>query len=418
MSSKKKSVKKTVLDKYDAKSGQPWTEKEMAMLYELRVGQGRPFRTISTTLNRTRKACETKFHNTRWELKSFYNKDKCRLRENMKRALVEKVANNYDNRLETASLATEILADRLEETVKAIPNVKKRVYTQSRAAARAKAKQKHCPEDVVLIISDMHIGHHHTLEETGGVSEYNFDIFKKRVQFIQKATTDIVELHSKLYDLPNLHLFCPGDVVAGMNAAGAWSSTYINMPILDQAVAGAEALADMITYWLGMFDDIYFYGVMGNHGRGAPKGTEKEYVNWDYLCYKFLESRFKDNPRVHFVVPKTWWIFTEIRNHKFLMLHGDDIRGSSKAKAFEACTERMSSIIKKIPDYTIAGHFHSAAEFSTNFGRILLNGSFVGSDIYSLKALVRATRPEQKLFGIHDKMGITWTYNLDLSIAR
>ena len=123
----KKSVKKTVVDKYDLRSGSPWTDEEEAMLYELRVSQGRPFRTISPILGRTQKSCELKFNRTRWETKKFYNKEKCRVRENMKRAFSEKIANNYDNRLESASIATEILADRLEESVKALPNVKKRI---------------------------------------------------------------------------------------------------------------------------------------------------------------------------------------------------------------------------------------------------------------------------------------------------
>ena len=100
---------------------------------------------------------------------------------------------------------------------------------------------------------------------------------------------------------------------------------------------------------------------------------------------------------------------------KFLLFHGDNVRN---VKALESASERMASITGSIPDYTIAGHFHTATDFSTNFGRVILNGSFVGGDIYSLKDLVRASRPVQKMFGIHDKRGITWTYDLDLSIAR
>jgi len=775
-----------VPNKFASRTNENWTEGEEALLYELRSWQGLPFRTIGQRLNRSPESCEKKYRRTQWTQKTFYNDAKCRLKEGYKAALAEQIAETNNKNIDNSALATEMLVDRIEEVVKALPVAQKKVYVPTRGKP-----QQHCPEDVGLILSDTHIGHHHTLEETGGLSEYSFEIFKKRAEFMKTATADIVSLHSQLYKLPNLHIFCPGDIVAGMNNVGNWSPTYINMTILDQSFEGMEAISDMIYYWLGLFDKVYFYGVGGNHGKcndkntkiltpdgykrydeikvgdlvgtinketrkfefqpvqkvhiipkepsmlrmktnnldirhtldhdvllvkrkssniqekcgqrslttirardltrgtesvytipicanhgksvssiekkmgeikakalklfgkdvfcdllkllgiimadgcyppnpnhvkitiyqskedkvdeirellkllGAPfaessrtrkppvilgtqvqstklcfefilpsngytkflldilpikssipswmyalneievkalldgivlgdgvvredrkreddytrhggidtvwgektfleqlsgllishgiscainrhkrkiakilkdgseqesyylqvrktnhyhfhshqiteepyndlawcvtvdngtiavmsesgdayftgncaaKGVEKEYVNWDYLTYKFIEARFKDNPKVHFVVPKTWWIFTEIRNHKFLIIHGDDIRGG--LKAVEESTEKIASIIKDIPDYTIAGHFHSASDYSTNFGRVLLNGSWMGGDIFSMKSLRKANRPEQKIFGIHDKRGITWSYNLDLSIAR
>ena len=763
--SKKQSttVQKKVINQYESRTGEDWKPEEEALLFELKAIQGLPYSIISLELKRTSESCKSKWRRTTWETKPFYDNTRVRIKQNMKVALAQRISDANDRRISVRHMATEILADRIEDAVVALPNVKKEVYKFSKKSAQ----QKHLPEDVGLVLSDAHIGHHHSLSETGGISEYNFEIFKKRVEFLKTAITDIVELHSQLYSLPNLHIFCPGDIVAGMNAAGNWSSTYINMPIVDQAVAGTDAISDMIYYWLGLFENINFYGVYGNHGRCnseqtraltpcgykyytelnegdligtlntstgtfeflpiqkihvfnsdntlvniktnvcdikctedhdvlvrsrgkqkkfrkvkagdllqskstsysipiscksgkqdfnhsdfnisddmlkligyvmtdgrysvvglgvtiyqsktrnikniinmlnrlnieysesvrkrdvkeifgkeikkcrdehgfylkpynanvrdlrmllpekniipswmynlsdkqmmillesivdgdgsrrkpvtgkdgykrsggldvvwgekgfleslagllishdiscsinkhkrsvdmvrkdgskqisyylqirknknyrfakkdvikqpykgktwcvtvkngtiavlgeygdlyftgncASKGVEKEYVNWDYVCYKFLKERFSDNSRVNFVVPDAWWLMETIRNHKFLLLHGDNARN---IKSLEAVSERMASITGCIPNYTIAGHFHTATDFSTNFGRVILNGSFVGGDIYSLKELVRSSRPVQKMFGIHDKRGITWTYDLDLSIAR
>jgi len=271
---------------------------------------------------------------------------------------------------------------------------------------------------VGLIMSDAHVGHHHTFEETGGISEYNTDVFKKRINNLMYAVKDIKELHSRLYNLPTLHIFALGDMVAGMNHVGAWSPTYINLPIYDQVIMGVDAIAGAINYWLGLFGEIKFYGVVGNHGRAAPVGSEKEYVNWDLICYKFLEARFKDNQRVTFNNTLTWWIMERIRNHNFLMVHGDTIRGSNPLRKLVDLEEKMTGILKEMPDYTLAAHFHNPAEMTTNHGRVIINGSFIGSDIYSLKDLKRSSPPEQKVFGIHDKRGITWTYNLNLNIDR
>ncbi len=390
----------------------PWTNEEEALLYEMRWN-GITYPIIAMKLGRSVYSCKNKYRGTRWEEKSFFDAAKGRLKENIKRTLVDKITEAKEQKISSTLLQSEILADRLESSIKALPNVPRPVYHRSSVSA----KQKHSPEDVGLILSDMHIGSHYTLEETGGLSEYNFDIFKKRIKFLTTATTDIVELHSRLYDLPNLHIFCPGDIVAGGNGVGAWSSTYINMPIWDQVIEGVDAIASMIYYWLTLFDNVYFYGVYGNHGRCQDKGQEKEYVNWDYICYKFLESRFKENPRVHFVVPKSWFVFTEIRNHKFMMVHGDDIKGGG-IKGLLIYSDKMIGVMKKIPDYIIAGHFHSAAEITTSYGRLILNGSFTGGDMYALKNLQKSSNPEQKIFGIHDRRGITWSYNLNLLLAR
>jgi len=47
-------------------------------------------------------------------------------------------------------------------------------------------------------------------------------------------------------------------------------------------------------------------------------------------------------------------------------------------------------------------------------GEILLNGSVIGSNEYSLGALTLASKPYQLFFGVHKNKGITFRYNLKL----
>jgi len=393
-------------------SGIPWTDAEEILLYFMRQ-DGIPYRIISSELHRSVNSCEKKYRNTVWSSKSYYDPVKRTIKEGFKKAYLERITRLRDKRLSDFKLKSDIVGDRIASAVEALPRVPK-----PRKSRRKKHKKDHI-EDVGLIFSDCHIGQEFTLEETGGISEYNLEVFKQRTKNLTYAATDIVDLHSKLYNLKTMHIFCLGDIVAGMNDVGAWSPTYINMPIFEQFVEGVEAISQMIDYWLTIFDNIKFYGVYGNHGRCSKRGSEKEYVNWDFLCYQFLMSRLKDNPRVEFNVPKTWWILEEIRSHKFLIVHGDDMRGTLwPAKSLLDFEQKMMAILKVVPDYTIAGHYHSAAELSTNHGKVLLNGSFVGGDIFSIKSLQRTSIPEQKMFGIHDKRGITWTYDLNLNIDR
>ena len=380
-----------------------WTQEDEALLYSLRQ-EGIPYSSVAVGLNRTIDSCKAKYKNTTWQNKQFFDVARNQLKENIKAQINAKIIDARDKAIELSATKTDILIDKMCDSIKALPTVSKSIYTPN----KKNIKQSHSPEDVGLCLSDTHIGHNHTLEETNGISEYNIDIFKKRCEFLKTATSDIVELHSKLYDLPNLHIFCLGDIVAGMNDVGEWSATYINLTILDQVIAGLDAISDMINYWLGLFENIYFYGVGGNHGRCSSKGIEKDYVNWDHVTYMFLQERFANNPRVHFNIPKCWYIMTEVRNHKFLLVHGDDMKGRGDGVVYGALKylEKMYGILNEIPHYILTAHYHSAAELTTNNGRVIVNGGFIGPDIYAFKSLQRSSKPEQKIFGIHDKRGI------------
>lgn len=389
-----------------------WSNYELECLYAFRE-EGIPYRVIAIEIKRSSDACEKKYRATVWSKMPFYDAQKHRMKEDLKRGYFAKITELSEKRFEAEKYKTDIIADKIVMAIESLPKVNRSIYKFN-----SKNDKKHSNEDVGLILCDGHIGHCHTLEETGGISEYNLDIFKQRTEALKKNTASIVELHSKLYSLPTLHIFCLGDMVAGMNNTGSWSPVYINMPIYDQMMAGFDAISDMIYYWLGIFDNIVFYGVAGNHSRASQQGTEKEYVNWDFLCYKFVEARFVNNPNVKFIVPKTWWILSEIRNHKFLMVHGDDIKGFNNINSLCVYEQKMAGIIKSNFDYMLMGHFHSSADITTSSGRIISGGSFLGPDVYSLKNLQKGSKPEQKIFGIHDKRGVTWSYNLDLDLNK
>jgi hypothetical protein len=390
----------------------PWTEDEAQQLYSMRR-DGLPFNAIGAVLKRTADSCSSKYNRTQWSVMPFYDKVaalKDRAHTQVKESFREKLITAGETKAARYRLQSEVVADALVSAVKTLPPVKYKVYK----GPSQKTEKKHESEDVGLMLSDIHIGHSHTFEETGGLSEYNKDIFLKRSELLKKGIVDIVELHSHLYDLPNLHIFCLGDIVAGMNAVGQWSHTFIDTDIMQQWAMGTSAIADMIYYWLGMFDKIYFYGVRGNHGRVAPHGIEKDVANWDILSYLMLEQMFKDNARVVFNIPRTWWMRVDIKSHKFLLVHGDDVKGRTAILGLSNFVNKWVSVADFVPNYTLAGHFHSAAELSTPQGRLFINGSFIGGDVYSLKTIHDAARPEQKIFGIHNRRGVTWVYNIDL----
>lgn len=393
----------------------PWQQKELEILFEGRSSVPlKTYNLIGHLLDRDPEAVRAKWKRTDWKKLGFGSEDKEYKRFVEKSEFKDKQVNLLDRRFSRNDLKVELIVDAIERSVEALPKVDKPIY---KTVTKTLTKNE---EDVGLLLSDLHIGHQHTLEDTGGISQYNNEIFLNRLENLKSATTEIVELHSKLYKLPKLHIFCAGDIVAGMNDAGSWSPLYIATPIVEQMIGGFDALSGLLNYWLGLFEEIHFYGVGGNHGRTAKLGIQKDVDNWDYVAYKFLETTFKNNDRIKFNIPKSWWLKETIKNHTFLMVHGDYIKGGGgmPLKGLLDFEEKMSPIIKEFPDYTLAGHFHNASEMSSNTGRVIINGSFVGSDVYSLRDIHAGCKPEQKLFGINESHGITWSYNINLDIDR
>lgn len=385
-----------------------WSSEDLEYLYYAKT-QGVPYSVIASELNRSVESCKSKWLKNDWSKSGVVDSVYERNKKVKKSAYVHSQSKTVESKLDLFRMRYDIISDRMEVAIKKIPEVKKIKWNPPRK------KINRGEEDVGLILSDLHIGHSHSMEETGGLSEYNLDIFVRRLHSLQKSVSDIYELHSCLYDLPTLHIFCLGDIVDGSNAAGAWSPVYIDTPVYDQLMLGFEHLSQSIHYLLTVFKNIKFYGVRGNHGRIAPSGVEKDYANWDNIIYHMLRVKFADNPRIEFVIPKTWWIMENIKDHNFLLVHGDDVRGSGNAiKNLERFSSAMTGILKNKPDYTICGHFHESTELTSNFGKMIINGSFVGADVYAIKNLHKYSRPEQKIFGINNSHGVTWRYDLDL----
>lgn len=389
-----------------------WSLEELEFLYTERL-KGTPYRIISQKLQRSEKALESKFNkDTDWTKFAFHNDTAEKMRKESVVKTLDKNDISINRSLDKFRIQADIVGDKLVEAARKLPPAPLSVYNR-------KIKTTRTAEDMGLMLSDLHIGHEHTLQETGGLSQYNVEIFHERLQNLKCAITDIYELHSKLYKIPTLHIFSLGDVVDGANTAGAWSPVWINTPIFDQVMLGYRAISDFIYYMLTIFDNVVFYGLYGNHGRIAPSGAEKKYNNFDLFCYKYIELEMGNQKRLTMHIEKTWWMMKKIQNHNFFLTHGDEIKAkNTPVLALSEMSKKMAGITKIIPDYTLCGHFHNCSEYSTHSGKALVNGSFVGADVYSLSNCMPGSLPEQKLFGIHPKRGITWNYNVNLAHSR
>jgi len=398
-----------------------WTYSEFQMFLGLKKS-GKTYKEIGEILYKTfgnirsPDSLKHKLKRTNWTTLSNDRKKKDKLIENLndleaeKEKIIERTLANNERFTQRENARTEIIIDNIKSCLYRLPKPKKSDITYISKKPR---KNKYTAEHVGVMVSDMHIGASYSYEETGGLSQYSLEIFKKRLQKMKIALLEIVERHRGMYELPELHIFSLGDVIAGAPGCGAWNDRYISLDIMQQVTEGTYALRDLIATWSTAFKKVTFYGIYGNHGRCGKKGQFKTSDNWDKMCYDMLKLSLAEYNNIEWDIPKTWWLNPRIQGHSFYLCHGDGIKGTTLS-GVEKAESKIAGMLEQRLDYFLMGHFHSPAEIQTNSSRVIMNGSFMGGDMYSLRDLGKNSAPEQKVFGIHKKKGITWTYNIYL----
>lgn len=402
-----------------------WTDDEAQMFYNLK-NAGKQYAEICNILNssyhggakeRTEDSLKNKWRNTNWTKLSQSKVQKEQLikdltdQEAEKQAVIDRTLANNQRIVRREEARTQVIIDNIKSSIYRLPKPK-----MSDIVYKPSKKHKYTAEHVGIMVSDMHVGASFTFDDTGGLSEYNLDIFKQRLERLKHAVLEIVERHRHVYELPELHIFCLGDVVAGAPGSGAWNDNYIDLGITDQLMEGVQALYILIAHWATMFPKVHFYGIYGNHGRVGKKGQGKSFDNWDRVCYENCKTALTHFDNVEWDIPKAWFLRPQIQGHSFYICHGDGIRGSMGIPYYgvEKAEAKIAGMMEQRLDYVLMGHFHVPAEIQTNTSRVMMNGSFMGGDMYSTQDLGKNSRPEQKIFGIHKKKGITWTYNIYL----
>lgn len=401
----------------------PWSDDEAILLYHLKIA-GLQYKDISQILSRTFGArpynenlCKKKWNGTDWNalisIRQMKDEkwEEIHDEESEKQQVINRTIRNHERLIKREQARTDIIIDGLKSAIYRLPRPK-----PSDLAPPTIKKDDYSEEHMAVLLSDLHVGAKFSQEETGGLGEYNLDIFKRRMDRLTESVVEIADRHRHMYEIPHLHVFSLGDIVAGMNDVGSWSSCYIDLDIFDQMIQGFAAMRNTLAAWSRVFPKISLYGISGNHGRVGKKGTHKHSSNWDRVIHTLLQEAMAEYSNIEWHIPTTWWLNLDIQNHTFYVCHGEGIRGSMGIPYYgvERAQSRLGGLLPSKPDYTLMGHFHSTAELSTNYGKVIMNGSFMGGDMFSLKDLFRGDRAEQKVFGIHHKKGVTWSYNIHL----
>lgn len=265
-------------------------------------------------------------------------------------------------------------------------------------------------EDWVQLVSDVQAGQTVDVRETGGLGRFDTRVLLQELETLQQTIPRIVQYHT---NRPRrLWFFLVGDMIEGSTIFEGQLRS-IDMNTVRQVMWVVENFARLIASAAAVFQEVVVVGVPGNHGRIGRKGTNSPMDNLDYLAYEFIQERLRAIPNVRCNFSQSWHQLVEVQRNRFLLVHGEDVPAWMNIPFYGALRSEARQQKLFFPQnfhYLVAAHHHQISFFSN----ILMNGCWPGGSEFSLKRLQVGGQPQQWLFGVHPKWGITWLRPLKL----
>lgn len=256
----------------------------------------------------------------------------------------------------------------------------------------------------VIVASDWHIEETVSASITNGLNEYNIDIATDSAkQFFSNACTLVQQTkeHSKVDTVVFAIL---GDIINGvLRSEDLENNQLTSIEALSLARSILYSGIKFLMTETGC--NIRVLCCVGNHGRLTEKIHFSNQVknNLEFLMYNTLKRDFRDYDKVTVVVPESPYIIQEIYGIRVRFHHGHCARYNGGigglAVPILRKTAQMNTIEKA--DLDVIGHFHSMQVFNN----VIINGSLVGSNGYSIALGFPFEPPQQTFFLIDSKYG-------------
>jgi len=283
---------------------------------------------------------------------------------------------------------------------------------------RVNLGKKYPEEQANVVFSDWHTGEEITLEESGGLAEYNMAVQQQRLERCVAAQSEIVGIQiDGGVPIRHCNVHWLGDINTGEKIYKG-QHVYIEAQTADQMIYSKNLAAEILLNMLDIYKTIDCYCVPGNHGRMGEKGEGPTWNNFDYLTYMWTRDLLKEYPQIRWFIPRSWFYTVTIMGWRFCGSHGDDIQMYKRIPWYglERDVNDMSAMLWDIdqlpPNYWLYAHFHTSEQAELTHGERIMNGSVVGGSMLSTKGLKRRSRPSQTFFGVSKSRGITWRYPL------
>ncbi len=270
-------------------------------------------------------------------------------------------------------------------------------------------------EDQVLLLSDMHTGMINKAPITGEVT-YNDEIQVQELQSLLKGINRFYQLYKPSYNIETFYIFGLGDLITN-DRIFEGQKLEITCGVGAQIQKTFEYVSGIIRKLLELYPRIVYVNEEGNHGRTTPKPNgEEANSNFEYLLGMLIQERFADNKRVEVILPDDYSYTLTIRGHRYLLSHGNAIKGCTLNSIEKAAKEISLLVEQENYDVITIGHFHSCYEFPISpKTTLLVNGCFINKDSYAYYKLRKFSTAKQYLFNVSKRSALHNLQKLDLT---
>jgi len=281
-------------------------------------------------------------------------------------------------------------------------------------------------QSAVLMLTDTHVGAVIKPEQTLGFGGYNFDIFLRRLNFLERGVTSILTDHVSTA-VPELVICLGGDMLHGALSHSV-EAGQVNT-IFQQYFGAGHALAQFLRNVSRLVPKVRIYTAVGNHTRWQNQKkmpTDNRYSNLDQMLYVYTKALTSELTNIEWNLDAQPFAVFEVQDHIFHLSHGDHLKGGDKAlgipnhsvgRMVSSTTQLFGKFNRAAPHYYLTGHLHRSISLPHARGSVIVNGGFPGLDGFGLAAGFTPADPTQTLFFVHPVYGKTATFDIQLKHA-
>ena len=262
--------------------------------------------------------------------------------------------------------------------------------------------------------------------------EYNSEIAEIRVIEYAKKIVELANLQRATHPINKCAVFAVGDIIEGELIFPGQSHLIDSSLYRQVTVDGPRIMTKFFDILLANFKEVDVHWVIGNHGHLGGR-SRKDYhpdSNADRMLGKIMEMVYRDEKRIKWTIPDSegdnhWFDIADLgENCKFLLWHGDNVRGFSGfpwygfGKKLQGWKTLAANGMMEPFDMAVAGHFHTPTTMYLNGIRLWVNGSTESYNTYALEQLASMGRPCQWLLFCKPGTGVTAEYLVNLDDVK
>ncbi len=281
-------------------------------------------------------------------------------------------------------------------------------------------------QSALLMLTDTHVGAVIKPSQTLGFGGYNFEIFLRRLGFLEQGLESILTDHVSTA-VPELVLCLGGDMLHG--ALGHSVEAGQVNTIFQQYYGAGHALAQFLRNAARLVPKVRIYTAVGNHTRWQNQHkmpTDNRYSNLDQMLYVYTQALTRELGNVEWNLDTQPYALFDVQGFKFHLSHGDQLRGGDKAlgipnhsvgRMVSSTSQLFGKHGQEAPHYYLTGHLHRSIVLPHARGSVIVNGGFPGLDGFGLSNGFTPSDPTQTLFFVHPTYGKTATFDINLKFA-